>query len=403
MKYKVDILIAHPGKHHALHLVAGCIKSGATVRFVTPFYRCGLGKLVSFLPGKIGSKAKGYFHPDIPVSFVISPFAWQVRQLILIFKQDPSYDPSFDFYMAGEIERGRYEAKVLVALQDYMPATVNAAKKRGWKIWSDQISNQSNEMALRIAKHEQALGLNNIWKHSEKHNDEILAAADVITVPSSYTLDGIKHRVVAGTRVVTITYGASAKRFSGDRIVDDQQTIILARAQSVRKGGHLLLQAIQQSAAELLKVCVPKKIKVVLLGSMELALSNMLKEIKLPVGMVIEHGNVPHADVARLYQQASLFVMPSLSESMSLACVEALHAGLPLIITKYCGIDGFASGEMGYEVQDNTESLAAALVEAFNNQHLWLQWGYNSRQLATQLTWDAYEQRVSQLAQKVLS
>lgn len=402
MKSYSDILIGHPGKHHALHLVAGCIQSGASVSYVTPFYRCGLGALVAQMPGKIGRKAKGYFHPDIPLSSVVSPLKWQLRKLILLFNNSLSYEREFDRFVAHAIETGKYQAKVLVTLQDYMPATVKAAKKRGWKIWSDQILNQSDEMASRIAQHEQSLGLLNTWQHSEKRNDEIIAAADVITVPSSYTLNGIKGRIGANTRVVTIPYGASAKQFAGNRLVDSQQIIILARVHSIRKGGHLLLQALQQCSAEMLAVCAPKKIKVVILGNLQPELCNLLNEIDLPTGLTVVHGNVPHAEVARLYQQASLFVMPSLSESMSLACIEALHAGLPLIITEYCGIDGFAPGEMGYEVEDTVESLACALVNAFNNLHLWQRWGYNSRQLAKQFTWDAYEQRISQLADELL-
>lgn len=394
---KVDILITHPGKHHALHLVAGCIQSGFTVRYITPFYKCGLGALVSQLPGKIGSKAKGYFHPSIPLSSVISPLEWQIRKLVSLKDKNLSYERAFDFFVAREIESGKYEAKVLVTLQDYMPETVRTAKKRGWKLWSDQILNQSDEMAIRIAQHEQSLGLLSTWQHSEKNNDEMIAAAEVITVPSSYTLDGIKNRVAVGTQIRTIPYGASAAQFSGDRLLDGDQIVILARAHSIRKGGHLLMQALRECAKDLLTIVAPKKIHIVILGNLEPALLTMLVNSSLPSGILITYGNVPHTEVSLLYRQASLFVMPSLSESMSLACIEALHAGLPLIITKYCGIDGFEPGRMGYEITDTAEALATALVQAFKNRHLWPQWSANSKCLASNLTWLEYEKEISRL------
>jgi glycosyltransferase involved in cell wall biosynthesis len=361
-----------------------------------------LGAVVALIPGKIGSKAKGYFHPSIPLSCVVSPLTWQLRKLGSLFNNNLSYESAFDFFVAHAIENGRYQAAVLVTLQDYMPATVRAAKKRGWKIWSDQISNQSDEMAMRIAQHEQSLGLVNSWKHNEKINDEMIANSDVITVPSNYTLDGIKSRVSTITKVHTIPYGASEKQFAGTKLIDDSQIVILARAHSVRKGGHLLLQALQHCSTELLAVCAPKRIKVVILGNLEPDLFVLLNELILPEGLTVTHGNVPHTEVSHLYRKASLFVMPSLSEGMSLACMEAMHAGLPLIITRYCGIDGFEHGCMGYEIADSSESLSSALIDAFTNRELWSQWGINSQRLGITLTWTEYERNIRSLTKELL-
>lgn len=399
---KTEILIAHPGKHHALHLVVGCIKSGASVQYVTPFYRCGLGRLVSALPGNVGNKARGYFHPDIPLRSVISPVWWQLRKLFSLYKYDLSYERAFDKFVAHAIETGKYRAKVLVTLQDYMPDTVRAAQRRGYLIWSDQILNQSDEMASRILLHEEEMGLDSTWQHSECNNNEIITASNVITVPSNYCSNGIKERVAPHTRIAIIPYGASDEQFTVKRLEDPQQIVILARAQSFRKGGHLLLSALQQCGAALLAISAPKKIKVVIMGNLEPMLRNILDGLVLPKGLTVVYGNVAHAIVPKLYQQASLFVMPSLSEGRSLACLEAMHAELPLIITPYCGVDGFEHGRMGYEIADTAISLSTALVEAFKNRQSWPQWGLNSKQLASQLTWTEYERAISSLTREIL-
>ena len=400
---KVDILIAHPGKHHVLHLVAGCIKSGASVSYVTPFYRCGVGSLVDLLPGSVGSKAKGYFHPNIPPRSIVSPMIWQIRKLISFINNNLQYERGFDNYVARKIEEGRYKFKVLVTLQDYMPNTVRAAKRLGYIIWTDQISNQCDEMASRVIRHERALGLNIPWKHSEENNNEIIAVSNMITVPSTYCLDGIRQRIYPHNRVKIIPYGASKDQFELKHTDDPHRVVILARAQSLRKGGHLLLMALMQCGGALLELVKPKKIKVIILGRLEPLLCNLLAKLILPGGLSIEHGNVPHVKVGQLYQHASLFVVPSLSEGMSLACIEALHSGLPLIITSYCGIDGFKNGEMGYEIADTVESLANALVNAFNNQHQWQLWRMNAKYFSKDLTWDLYEANISQLARGLIS
>lgn len=394
---KADILIAHPGKHHALHLVAGCIKSGVSVCYATPFYRRGLGRLIASLPGSIGDKASGYFHPDIPLHFVASSTWWQLKKLFSLYKKDESYESEFDRFVAHAIKTKKYQAKVLVTLQDYMPETVRAAKDLGWLIWSDQISNQSEAVSSRVLRHEKNLGLTSAWRHSEINNDEMIAVADVITAPSNYCFEGIKERINPHTQIYIIPYGANAAQFSGKQLKNPQEIVILARAQSFRKGGHLLLDALQRCGSLLLAASTPKKIKIVVLGNLEPVLCEKLKTIVLPDGLTVEHGNIPHAVVEKLYKKSSLFVMPSLSESMSLACIEALHAGLPLIITEYCGIDGFVSGEMGYLVEDTIESLGDTLVNAINQQNKWPEWGENSRQLAKNFTWNTYELEISNL------
>ncbi len=401
MPRTVDILIAHPGKHHALHLVVGCIKSSAAVAYITPFYRYGLGAIIARLPGKIGSKAKGYFNSKIPINHVISPFIWQIRKLLAIFKNDEVFYKDFDIYVAQAINGGAYQAKVLVTLQDYMPKSVAAAKMRGWKIWSDQISNQSDDMQARIAKHEKCLGITSPWEHSENSNDAILANADIITVPSVYTRDGIINRASNNANIIITPYGASAQQFSSEKIIEPDVITILARAHSVRKGGHLLLEALRKCGPNLLAAGGTEKIRVRILGEYEEVLANMLCKTDLPNGLTVEHGNVPHTEVAALYRQASLFVMPSLSEGMSLACIEAMQTGLPLIITKYCGIDGFRDGKMGYEVEDTVESIESNLIMAFENQYLWPQWSAAVRKLAHELTWDSYTSNISSVCREI--
>jgi glycosyltransferase involved in cell wall biosynthesis len=400
---KTDILIAHPGKHHALHLVAGCIQSGASVVYITPFYKKGFGRIVSLFPGNIGSKADGYFHPAISSKAVLAPIDWQIRKLLSIRRGDTTYEKAFDSFVADMIANGKVSAKLVITLQDYMPKTVRSAKNRGAKIWSDQILNQSAETSSRIMLHEKKYGLSQSWRHCEVNNGDVIALSDLITVPSDYCFTGIKDRLGPSTNVAVVPYGASIEQFSVKRIESNDEIVVLARAHSVRKGGHLLIRALGSKGRTLLKLSGSKRIKVIILGQLEEALTSMLKATSLPAGIVVEHGNVPHALVAEVYKRASLFVMPSLSESMSLACIEAMHAGLPLVITPYCGIDGFDHGRMGYLASDSIDSLESALVEAFANRMLWPQWGEESRRLASRLTWPKYQNTICKLAVEALS
>jgi glycosyltransferase involved in cell wall biosynthesis len=355
------------------------------------------------VPGDVGTKASGYYHPDLSRAAVVSPFLWQLRKMWDFQVRGRGFNAKFDSYVAGCILRQSLNAKVLVTLQDYMPKTVEAARARGWRIWSDQISNQSAETAARIAQHERDHGLPSSWSHDESHNQRIVEQADLVTLPSTYCLDGVRNQISRSAKLRIIPYGADSSQFCHERVDDPEEVVVLARAHSVRKGGHLLCHALRECGAVLLNLTSPKKMRVIILGSMDSPIKELYDNLVLPSGISVEHGNVPHLRVQALYRRAAIFVMPSLSESLSLACLEAMHAGLPMIVTRYCGIDGFVHGDMGYEVADTVESLTEALVNAFREMHCWPRWGAEARAFAGELTWSTYENAISEAASEILA
>src|SRR5258707_10104500 len=79
-------------------------------------------------------------------------------------------------------------------------------------------------------------------------------------------------------------------------------------------------------------------------------------------GRVYFHGNIQ--DVAALLGRASLFVLPSLTEGISLTLLEAMARGLPVIATRVGGNpEVVTDGETGLLVSTGTPAeLAAAMV-----------------------------------------
>jgi glycosyltransferase involved in cell wall biosynthesis len=75
------------------------------------------------------------------------------------------------------------------------------------------------------------------------------------------------------------------------------------------------------------------------------------------------HGFLEQPSLARLYAQADIFVLPSVAESCSMALLEAMAAGLPLIVTKVGGtIELVEHGYNGLMVgARNVDDLCAAL------------------------------------------
>lgn len=398
----IDVLVAHPLKHHVFPLAAGIQRSGASMRLITPFYRKGLGRVVAALPGNVGKKASGYHYEGLDPTDVISPMAWQARKLRLSGDSE-ALVRAFDADVAARITRGAVRARVLVTMQDYLPASVRAAKSAGMRIWSDQILNSSQCATNRIAAHYKMAGIKQAAAHDESINDAILSLADVVTVPSRYALSGIADRVRGSTSLHVIPYGVDHNRFDIKKQKPGQAIQIIARANSVRKGGHLLLDALVECGDALRKLTHGRDIDVAIIGTMEPALGERLRSMKFAPGLTVRSAVVPHVSMPDVLSSADLFVMPSLSEGMSLICIEAMRAGLPLVITPYCGIDCFEHLEMGVETSGRASDLAECLMLAFRHADQWPEWGRRAAQAADALSWRAYQAAVSAVARDVVS
>ncbi len=396
---QTDILVAHPFKHHALNLAAGCAQSGRSTAFALPFYRQGIGAAVARLPGSIGRKASGYFHPGLRDVRLIQSIGWQARKLLSFIGNPREIEVPYDRYVAARLVAGEWRARVVVTLQDHMPLTSAAAAQTGAILWSDQIINLSDVARARIAEHSRHCGVSNgLLAYPEDANTRILAKADIVTVPSRYTLGGIQDRLGSAARVHSAPYGVDAGRFDVQHVDDADKFTIVARANSVRKGGHLLLEALLRSHQQWARLIQPRRLHIVFLGAFEPALADLYSRVQQLPTVSVQDGNVPNADVPALFAAADLFLMPTLSESMSLACVEAMRAGLPMVITEYAGIDSFVDGEMGLLITDTVESVEAAISFTLSDSHRLKQWRANVREAGQALTWGRYEKVISEVA-----
>ena len=98
--------------------------------------------------------------------------------------------------------------------------------------------------------------------------------------------------------------------------------------------------------------------------------------------------------MAEEYARADVFVLPSLSEGMALAHLEAMAAGVPVIATPNCGsvvrdgVDGFI-----VPVRDR-EMLAARIEEIVSDRQLRERMSINARQRAQEFSIERYGERL---------
>jgi len=63
---------------------------------------------------------------------------------------------------------------------------------------------------------------------------------------------------------------------------------------------------------------------------------------------------------------AEIFTLPSYSEGLSMGALEAMGAGLPVVVTRNCNMPEVSDHDAGWEIDANEASLTAALGEALD-------------------------------------
>ncbi len=215
-----------------------------------------------------------------------------------------------------------------------------------------------------------------------------LQMADCIIAPCRFVRTGLTSAGVWLSRIAIIPLGATLPLLPGAEdlsAVRDRRLRLLFVGQLVqRKGVHHLfaaLKSIPQSAYSLTMVCrsVPDPV---------------LKK------MVPEHADlrpgVSAKELAALYRESDLFVMPSLVEGFGIVYAEALAHGLPIVCTENTGMaDLVTDGVDGFVVQvGNREALAALLDRCISDPKGLLAMRRQAVALASLCSWSRFRREL---------
>jgi len=181
--------------------------------------------------------------------------------------------------------------------------------------------------------------------------ETIYAAADAITVPSSYSRRSFIELGVPAEKVHTIPYGVRLEAFAkvAGPPADSFEVLFVGQV-SPGKGVPYLLQAFQQLKH-------PRKcLRVV--GSMSPEIQQILP--RLPTGGVEFVGAVPQAQLPEMMSASHLLVLPSIDDGFGMVLSQALACGCPVLASTNTGADDLiADGDEGFIVPiRDVEALA---------------------------------------------
>ena len=214
--------------------------------------------------------------------------------------------------------------------------------------------------------------------------------ADKILVASSFTRKTLEENGVAPGKIRVIPYGVDTSRFrpdvalSGRRRSNKLQLLFVGRINQ-RKGISYLLEALR------------------LLGSAPVELTicgrvvDDLSLFRAYADRITIRPSVSESELQAAYQQADLFVFPSVAEGFGQVLLEALASGLPILSTTHTAApDLIESGRQGFVIEPRRPDLIADRLEwALSHGEQLAAMRKEARVKAEEFTWSRFRATVA--------
>lgn len=165
-----------------------------------------------------------------------------------------------------------------------------------------------------------------------------------------------------------------------------------------RKGIKYLILALP----EVIKKYQDLNLKLTIIGEGNLKkdLENLVKDKNLSK-FVDFKGLIEHSQLPLYYNQADIFVLPSLNEGMSNAVLEAISSGLPIITTDTGGTLELVKDNGFVVPKENSKAIAEAVGKLIKDKDLRLEMGGRSREIAERFEWGKIKEQYLEIYKTV--
>lgn len=405
-----SILVHHPGSNHlAYHLVASLISGGWATRFEAGYFYNPAGRLARVaagLPGPLGARAtrelRRRSHPGIdPARVRLRPATEMVYVAAARFGLSPARlariiawrNGRFDAAVARVVRRERPD--VVIGHDGSALLAQRAARTTGALGVLNQVVGHV-DAAMELFAEERRLSPEFAESEPElppafveRQRREILEAERVL-VPSDYVRDTLVARGADPARLAILPYGVDVERFSpAPRPPRAGLRLLFVGHIGQRKGLRYLLDAMGMLGPDVSLTLVGR----IVCDPAALA----------PWRDRFTHvPHVPYHEVHTLFQDADVFVYPSLHEGSAFATYEALASGLPVVTTLNAGSVA-RDGQEGFIVPIRDAGAIAAAVEKLRDAALRARMSAAARARAEQFTWMHYADRLNGMIEQWLA
>lgn len=328
-------------------------------------------------------------------------FKMRLNHLLAPSAYNTFKDTLFDGWVARQLPK-LLAQDLFVVWANYGLQSIAVARSLGAKVIVESGSAHIEHQQEVLASAYVELGL----KHQpivQKNKDRMMAeyaSADAIMTLSSVARQSFIDRGHAPGKVLQVSCGVDVQTFFVNRRCQQEQpifTVLFVGLLSIRKGVHHLIDAWLQLDFD------PAKTRLLLIGTLHHDLGKILKKKKLRTNIIF-YGSASQDQLKSLYQQASVFVLPSLEDGFGMVVGEAMAAGLPIICTTHVGAaDLITAGQEGLVVPAGSSILLAqALLWMYEHRYdAWLM-GQRGQKKIQRYTWDYYGEQVYEKYKQVL-
>ncbi|HMU29881.1 MAG TPA: glycosyltransferase family 4 protein [Nitrospira sp.] len=229
---------------------------------------------------------------------------------------------------------------------------------------------------------------------------QIWRRAGVVTAISAEQV-ALAHRTIPDLPLITIPNGVDTNAFvPATRNSRRPFTMICVARLIERKGQHHLLQAFANLRAANHE---PMALIFVGTGDAEPQLRELAAKLQVAEAVTFK-GFVPRENMPPVYHDADVFVLPSQHEGMSIALLEAMASGLPVIVTDTGGTAELVTQGANGEIVpwDDVEALTTALQRLLNAAEQRRRMGDESRRRALAFGWPTLAARYLELCARVM-
>ncbi|MCK4442467.1 MAG: glycosyltransferase family 4 protein, partial [Sulfurovaceae bacterium] len=125
---------------------------------------------------------------------------------------------------------------------------------------------------------------------------------------------------------------------------------------------------------------------------------NALSYIKEHLSFTIEYiPHLNHDELKKLYQESSIFVLPTYMDSFGQVIFEAMSCGTPVITTTHSGAPGIIiDNQNGFIISPNNQkALKEKILYFYHNRDEIERMGKNARKSVENLTWEKYYNEIN--------
>lgn len=386
-----NVIVAHPGAQHSYETALAVQEAGLLKRYLTGIYykpKSALGqavRLVQPVERQFRRRCKQGLAQGLVKQYPLGEALYLSGTRLKPLTRHTARiirwrNRRFDRIVARVIERERPAAMICYdtcSLRAFTTARIVGALRildqsvGHWRTLAELL----REEAERHPDFADSLTLDTPEEFLAQCTEEALIA-DRILAGSQYVKDTMIRHGVESSRVSIIPYGADIDRFTpAPRPKDSVCRLLFVGQLSQRKGIKYLLEAVRQLAAP----------------DLELRLVGGIVGSGVGLSRYRDHftyiGKVPHYELHRHFQQADVFVYPSLHEGSAIAIYEALAAGLPVITTPNSG-SVVRDGVEGFIVPiRDVNALKEKILLLREDTELREEMGHNARKRSEEFTW----------------